>query len=918
MNKLLLPFLAFFFLSVTTHGQVFSRSWIQTYGNDSVDSKFVIIKTAVDQQNSIYVLSSRDTGTYQEIIVLTKYSSAGIKLWEQLYVDTFQNYPATPVDLKIDVNGDILVAGYEIVPNRRQDYLVLKYNSSGLLLWKRNYDGGFNKGDYVTSMQTDNLGNIYVTGTSYITDDPYYWQDVLSCKIDAAGNLIWSTFAEYPGNPEPSNYTNMMSIDSNYNMIISGHFDINNLMKIDSGGNVLWFKNQNIDPFALITNANDEIYLTGRINGFGAILKLDSNGDTIRSIAFPFANNGVITGIIENSNQIYCTGSISAPSALVALRCDTDGLNIRTDTITQMNVTFYGQQILKNTSSEFTICGSQSFTSGQYSIFIARYDTLVNRKWTQSFTDSIQGKTNLIHSSADNIGNVVCGGMMRTAAQSYCLVSFDSTGLMMWNDERINYQNSYDEGKLIIKDNSGNIVVAGNEGPQRAKGSLLKYDPSGNLIWKFYESSLQGGIVPNQLLTDSMDNIYVCGYLGVGAFLKITPSGTLSYILNTTLGSDVSAMAIMPGGESFLLANYNTAVRHIELIKVGQNGNILWQNYLSDSAYANGTENLLLSNSNHLYVVYTYFGIPGHQQDIGIAKLDTAGNILWKKYFNSPSSNLDIDVRAAIDMNENIYVTGFSDSLSWESIVLKYDSSGNFKWQRRFPNYSDGWNIPTDLVLDNSGNIYITGSSDTTFNTARCATSMIDSMGNVKWTVFHLDERSGGNAISFNSGNIIVTGGSFNSNIRSNIVVLVYDTTGLLLYSDTVTSTGSVNSNEGTDIVNDGSGCFYITGVSDSWLKMTENTTLKYCDINLNITENVSDNNIVVFPNPASNKVFIKTLNGEEITSVKIYSVTGEILKTEFINNSFYVLDMHNISPGFYFMVIESGNTIVSKKFCLL
>lgn len=918
MNKLFLPLLAFFLLSANIHGQVFSRSWNQTYGNDSVDSKFVIVKTAIDQQNSIYVLSSRDTGTYQEIIVLTKYSSAGIRLWEQLYIDTFQHYAAKPVDLKVDVNGNILVAGYEMVPNNREDYLVLKYNSSGMLLWKRDYDGGLNKGDYVSSMQTDNSGNIYLTGTSFITDDPYYWQDVLSCKIDSAGNLIWSTLAEYPGNPEPSNYTNFMSLDSNSNMIISGHFDVNNLMKIDSGGNVLWFKNQNIDPFALITNANNEIYLAGRINGFGAILKLDSNGDTIRSIAFPFANYGVITGIIENSNQIYCTGSISVPSAIVALRCDTNGLNIITDTITQMNCTFYGQQILKNTSSEFTICGSQSFASGQYSIFIARYDTLVNRKWTQSFTDSIQGKTNLIHGSADNTGNVVCGGMMMTPTQSYCLVSFDSIGSMVWNDKRTNYQNSYDEGKLITKDNSGNIVVAGNEGPQRSRGTLLKYDPSGNLIWKFSDPSLQGGILPNQLLTDSMDGIYVCGYLGVGAFLKITPSGTLSYILNTTLGSDVSAMAIMPGGESFLLANYNTTVRHIEVIKVGQNGNILWQNYLSDSAYTNGTENLLLSNSNYLYVVYTYFGIPGHQQDIAIAKLDTAGNILWKKYFNSPSSSLDIDVRAAIDMNENIYVTGISDSLSWETIVVKYDSSGNFKWQRRFPNYSDGWNIPTDLVLDISGNIYITGSSDTTFNTARCATSMIDSMGNLKWTALYLDYLSVGKAISYNNGNVFVTGSSYNFNARSNIVVLVYDTTGLLLYSDTVTSSDGVNSNGGSDIVNDGSGCFYITGVSDSWLTMSEIATLKYCDINLNVPENAIENNLVVFPNPASDQMFINSLNGEEITSVKIYSVTGEIIKTEFINNSFHVLDMHNISPGFYFMVIESGNAIVSKKFCLL
>jgi hypothetical protein len=68
----------------------------------------------------------------------------------------------TPVKIMADtIHKAIYVAG-----SSASDYLTMKYDYDGNLLWKQSYNGPAKGSDVVMDMSFDNSGYVYVTGTS--------------------------------------------------------------------------------------------------------------------------------------------------------------------------------------------------------------------------------------------------------------------------------------------------------------------------------------------------------------------------------------------------------------------------------------------------------------------------------------------------------------------------------------------------------------------------------------------------------------------------------------------------------------------------------------------------------------------------------------------------------------------------------
>lgn len=70
----------------------------------------------------------------------------------------------SPTKNAIDNFGNLIVCGKTDIGST--DFLILKYNTSGILLWSRTYDGTAHSSDYLKDMILDDSGNIYVTGNS--------------------------------------------------------------------------------------------------------------------------------------------------------------------------------------------------------------------------------------------------------------------------------------------------------------------------------------------------------------------------------------------------------------------------------------------------------------------------------------------------------------------------------------------------------------------------------------------------------------------------------------------------------------------------------------------------------------------------------------------------------------------------------
>ncbi len=90
--------------------------------------------------------------------------------------------------IKSDAQGNMFVAGNTVKSETDRDYLLIKYDMKGKLLWVRNYDGIVQGNDTIRSLFVDARGYVYVTGCSQGMKNLY---NAVTIKYDPDGNLIW-------------------------------------------------------------------------------------------------------------------------------------------------------------------------------------------------------------------------------------------------------------------------------------------------------------------------------------------------------------------------------------------------------------------------------------------------------------------------------------------------------------------------------------------------------------------------------------------------------------------------------------------------------------------------------------------------------------------------------------------------------
>ncbi|MCP4133234.1 MAG: hypothetical protein GY754_19860 [bacterium] len=128
------------------------------------------------------------------------------------------------------------------------------------------------------------------------------------------------------------------------------------------------------------------------------------------------------------------------------------------------------------------------------------------------------------------------------------------------------------------------------------------------------------------------------------------------------------------------------------------------------------TQDIAVDSNGNVYVTgFTSAALDGSEhkgaQDIFLTKYDSSGSKQWTR--QTGSSNNDIPCAIAIDSNDNIYITGYTDgdmagsSGGYDSFLVKYDPSGELQWTRQDgTSYSD---YPKAITIDSINNIYICG-----------------------------------------------------------------------------------------------------------------------------------------------------------------------------------------------------------------
>ncbi len=239
-----------------------SEQWARTYPAAGGGPDFGQAIAIDGAGNAIVAGDSVGVGGDYDIVVL-KYSSSGTLLWSQRYDGPGGSFDAMQApNLALDGNGDVIVGGTSIGVGTYLDAVVLKYSSAGALLWEARHGDPTYTSDGCYGLQVDAAGNVHAMTW---TVNPASSYDIVTLKYDPDGALLWEQQYDGPAAGEDFGYS--ILLDSSANVLVTGYSagvgsgnDVVTI-KYDPDGGLLWAQryngSANRDDYGLTLATND-------------------------------------------------------------------------------------------------------------------------------------------------------------------------------------------------------------------------------------------------------------------------------------------------------------------------------------------------------------------------------------------------------------------------------------------------------------------------------------------------------------------------------------------------------------------------------------------------------------------------------------------------------------------------------------
>lgn len=176
---------------------------------------------------------------------------------------------------------------------------------------------------------------------------------------------------------------------------------------------------------------------------------------------------------------------------------------------------------------------------------------------------------------------------------------------------------------------------------------------------------------------------------------------------------DYVASALDINGNLVYISNHNTGTNtDIFLNCILPNGSVAWQHNCSSSATADDYgADLAIDNSGNIYICAAKN--TGSNLDYFVAKYSPSGALVWQQTYNGTGNGDDAPSAITLDASGNVFVTGSSLGLGFyntDYATIKYNNSGVQQWLKRY-NYVGLPDVATDIALDNVGNVVVCGAS---------------------------------------------------------------------------------------------------------------------------------------------------------------------------------------------------------------
>ncbi|MFX1238331.1 MAG: hypothetical protein ACFFAS_15250 [Promethearchaeota archaeon] len=363
-----------------------------------------------------------------------------------------------------------------------------------------------------------------------------------------------------------------------------------------------------------------------------------------------------------------------------------------------------------------------------------------------------------------------------------------------------------------INDNNANIVIDSHD-----QVSLNTSEASSSLVeWNRTLGSTSFSEMSFGIALDTSNNIIIIGInqsTGDDSLIaKYDNSGNFqsqfsweSFSLDLSFGIVVDNLNNM-----YCISGCYNGSFYLNLLKFNVSGNLQW-----NTTWGQGDEyfmNIAMDSSSNIYVVGS-FSNGSNWIDVIVVKFDNEGEYLWNTTWGGPGNDIPKDI--ILDSSRNIYVAGgvSDDSDNEDFFVVSFDEMGDFRWNQTLRDSYD--DMAFGIALDGSNNVYISGTRNNTISgNLDILLASYTSSGTYRWhrTWDGLSNDRGTDVVVDSLNNIYVLGATNNTVTNDvDLCVLCYDNAGTFNSS---VIWGGPGDEIGTAIVRDASNNLYITGFS--------------------------------------------------------------------------------------------------------
>lgn len=375
-----------------------------------------------------------------------------------------------------------------------------------------------------------------------------------------------------------------------------------------------------------------------------------------------------------------------------------------------------------------------------------KYNANGVKQWEARYNGSANDNDEPNGITLDRWGNVYVTGMAfeNGTGRDYVTIKYNPSGVMQWLAK---YSTpGVDRAKSIAVDDYGNVYITGDGGPGPGSSSVdfvtIKYNTYGVQQWVARYDGRGGNEEASALVIDKAGNVYVVGASPTGkdgtdaclTTIKYNNKGKQLWV-RKYIGPVASpfnrarAVAVDVLGNVYVTGNsVNSTLDDASdylTIKYDAKGREKWvKRYNGPGNSEDLPFSIAVDEWQNVYVTGSSpAGHDGVNYDFATIRYDKYGNEVWVQRYNGPANGDDQPSSLALDNEGNIYVTGLSKGIGTgdsDGLTIKYNAAGSVQWVERYngpDNARDilgnfGALIQNPLVVDRSGNVYVTGSSE--------------------------------------------------------------------------------------------------------------------------------------------------------------------------------------------------------------